>query len=62
MRKIVAALTCAGVALAAGDVRLIDAVKRRDHQGIKALIKDKAGHQRRTAGWSHGARLGVLSR
>src|SRR4051794_39293676 len=42
MRRLVAALACAGIALAAGDVRLIDAVKRRDHRGFATLLKEKA--------------------
>ncbi len=44
MRTVVAALACAGVCLAAtsADLRLLDAVKRRDSKGIAALMKAKA--------------------
>jgi ankyrin repeat protein len=44
MRIAVAALACAGMCLAAtsADVRLLDAVKRRDHKNFAALMKAKA--------------------
>jgi ankyrin repeat protein len=33
---------CTGVALAATDLRLLDAIKRRDHKGFAALLRAKA--------------------
>jgi ankyrin repeat protein len=44
MRIAAAALACAGLCLAAtsADLRLVDAIKRRDHKGFAALMKAKA--------------------